>query len=454
GNGPEFELSAHWDSSHGFSSNKAVKTPSLSGTANFSGSVSAHAQLPVKMRLLLYDVGGVETKLTPELSARLQSPGKPLWTLDGEFKGEIGVAAELPIVGDLGSYDTTLFDESFHLAQSLNVPPRVVIVSPFPGQAFDVAPPDDATVYLRAVASDAEDGPNCCTLRWKLTDGTPLVAGNDVPYTFPRAGHYDVVATATDSDGASTDSAPVGLDITAYPPGARIVLPAAECEEKLYAGYPVRLRGSDTRPPLAPLPYDCNFGSTALLTGGIDSAFPVFVSRDQVGVDGCDTTVRFAFPDWRRIHLLVRQYNPDGTLGLGSVVDRDIPIQAPPPGAIPIFLSPGPPGCAQELLGYTAGRLDLYVQTFGDPSTGVSWTWQPDGCAAVAVPTHKAPLGVCTPDYCPSHWEFFGPDVYFATPPGCGGLAAAGKLVVTTTSAAGPPQSATVFVRLFDDVIH
>jgi len=353
-----------------------------------------------------------------------------------------------------GAYDRTLFDESFHIAQSVNSPPGAQIVLPFPGQSYDIAPPDNATVWLTAHAFDAEDGDNCCTFRWHLTDGTPLVEGNDVPYTFPRAGHYDVVATAMDSDGATGDSAPVGIDITDSPPGARIVLPDGPCAGRLYTGYPVRIRGSDTRPPLSPLPYDCHFASKPLLTGGVDTQFPIVVPPEQITLDGCDINTRFAFADYRDIHLLVRQFNPDGSIGLGSIVDRTILVVDPPLGAVPIFMAPGPPACAQENLGYTNGKLTLYVQAFGASATGVTWQWQPKGCPAVPVTVTKDVTGVCTPDYCPVRWRVLGSDVFAATAPGCGGMDAVGQLTATMTSASGAPQSEMIWVRLFDDVIH
>lgn len=448
GNGPEYEMAVHWDSASGFSFDKASKAASMSGTADFSGNATAHASLPTQLQLLLYDVAGVEARLTPELTAHFQTPGKPLWTLDGRFVGEIGVDAQLPIVGDLGHSDKTLFDESFHIAQSVNSPPGVLIVEPFPGSSYDLS---QSTVWLSAHASDAEDGDNCCTIRWALTDGTPLVDGDDVPYTFPRAGHYDLVAIATDSDGASGSSSPVGVDITDLPPGARIVLPSSSCAERLYTGYPVRIRGSDTRPPLAPLPYDCHFASLPLLTGGVDSQFPIAVPPEQVTEDGCDIDTRFGFADYRRLHLLVRQFNPDGSIGLGSIDERIILVRDPPPGAVPIFLEPGPPACAEVLLGSQNGQLELYVQAFGATASGVSWQWQPNGCQAVPVVVTKDLPGVCTPDYCPSRWHVQGSDISAATAPGCGGAFALGQLIVTMTSTAGAPQSELIWVRLFDD---
>jgi len=448
GNGPEYEMAVHWDSASGFSFDKASKAASMSGTADFAGNAMAHASLPTQMQLLLYDVAGVETRLTPELTAHLQAPGKPLWTLDGRFVGEIGVDAQLPIIGDLGHSDRTLFDEGFHIAQSVNSPPGVLITEPFPGSSFDLS---QSTVWLTAHASDAEDGDNCCTIRWALTDGTSLVEGNTVPFTFPRAGHYDLVAIATDSDGASGSSPPVGVDITDFPPGARIVLPAGSCAEHLYTGFPVRIRGSDTRPPLAPLPYDCHFASMPLLTGGVDSQFPIAVDREQVTGDGCDIETRFGFADYRKIHLLVRQFNPNGSVGLGSIDERIILVRDPPPGAVPIFMEPGPPACAEVPLGAMNGQLELYVQSFGAAATGVSWQWQPNGCPAVPLTVTKDPPGVCSPDYCPSRWHVRGSDISAATAPGCGGAFAVGHLTVTMTSASGPPQSEQMGVRLFDD---
>ena len=95
-----------------------------------------------------------------------------------------------------------------------------------------LTPTGDLTVEARdltgfeATASDPQDGPDCCTLRWTSdVDGLISVAHQFV-YAFPTVGVRRVSVVATDSSGQT--SAPVSFQVNAVnpPPVVSIVRPA------------------------------------------------------------------------------------------------------------------------------------------------------------------------------------------------------------------------------------
>jgi hypothetical protein len=392
----------------------------------------------------------VNATVTAGLDAKLHIPGKPRWSVDGLLTGEVGVHAELPIIGDLGSTEATLFDEHFHLQESTNNPPHVSIESPIAGQQISFNWPDFGNVTLFARAGDDEDGTPCCTIDWLLADGTPLAHGNDVVLQLPGVGHFDVIARATDNDRASTDSAPVGFDVTIPPAGAGIALPAPACETKIYTNLPVRLLGRDGE-PLGNQPYEClwfsdnffdlpQFPPAQELTGSFDLA------------RGCELRTFFPTAGVRTLTLSVAPVLPNG-LGPPSFANKTLRAVDPPAGSIPILREPGPAACEQVGLDSVQGKLTAFVEASG-LGTQLSWTWQTETCAAVPLPVTREPAEVCIPGYCPTPYLINGPEVLAITPASCGGAAAAGTITIIATDARGASNSTLFHVRLFNQIVH
>jgi len=439
-NAPEYRMGVHWDSANGFS-NGFSSTPAhfVPGTIDLVADVDLHAKLPTKVQLLLYDAAGVNAIVTAELDAKFHIPHKPRWSVDGELKGEIGVNASLPIIGDLGSSEATLFDEHFHITESPNNPPSIQIQTPVDGQQVSFNWPEFGKVTLFATTNDDEDGPGCCTVDWFLGDGSLLAQGNDVVAQLPGVGHFVLIARATDSNNASTNSSPVGIDATIPPPGAGIVLPRAACEAKIYTSLPVRLLGRDG-PALGNVPYTCDWFSDNTADR------PQFPPAEEVAgsfnlLRGCELETFFPTPGIRTLSLLVSQTVAGGTL---SIATKTLRVLDPPPGAIPILRMPGPAACDSVDLDSVTGQREVFVESpGGGAGTQLNWTWQAGSCAAVAMPAHRVP----TP------YIINGAELAAVTPAGCG-PPVTGTATASTTDASGNTNSTLFYINLSHQIIR
>jgi subtilisin-like proprotein convertase family protein len=113
--------------------------------------------------------------------------------------------------GTLTSATMEVFGSS---AEPINPPPSVAFTSPADGAVF----PPGATVNLSATATDltASGGDGIVQSVEFLANGTVISSNNAAPYTFawqPAVGSYSVTARATDSEGASANSAPISIQV-------------------------------------------------------------------------------------------------------------------------------------------------------------------------------------------------------------------------------------------------
>ena len=450
-NAPEYRMSVHWDSGNGFSNGLSSKPAGIDpGDINLVADVDVHARLPAKVQLLLYDAAGVNTVLTADLDAKLHIPHKPRWSVDGRLVGEIGVNASLPIIGDLGSTEATLFDQSFHIAESTNNPPHVSIQTPVNGQQITFSWPDFGLATLSASTNDDEDGSPCCTVDWLLGDGTVLAHGNDVVAQLPGVGHFDITARATDSDGASASSAPVGVDTSIPPAGAGIVLPGAACVAKLYTNLPVRLLGRDGQ-NLGNHPYTCTwFSDNAADQPQFPPAQELAGSFDLTR--GCEVPTFFPTAGTRTITLGVVPDVPGST---ASIAQKLLRVVDPPPGPLPLLRETGPAACETVGLDSVTGQVKVDVETRnGGPGTQLSWSWNAGpACGTTPLPVQRQQGGTCVPGFCPQKYLINGPDVAAATPASCP-LPLTGTVTVTATDASGASNSTLFYINLFHQIVR
>jgi subtilisin-like proprotein convertase family protein len=113
--------------------------------------------------------------------------------------------------GTLTSATMEVFGSS---AEPINPPPSVAFTSPADGAVFSPG----ATVNLSATATDltASGGDGIVQSVEFLANGTVISSNNAAPYTFawqPAVGSYSVTARATDSEGASANSAPISIQV-------------------------------------------------------------------------------------------------------------------------------------------------------------------------------------------------------------------------------------------------
>jgi hypothetical protein len=452
---PQYQMSIHWDSGKGFSHGSSSQPAHIDpGAIDLEAQADAHARLPTRMQVALYDVLGVNTLLTAGLDAKVQIPHKPRWSVDGRIKGEMGVDAQLPIIGDLGSTEVTLFDEPFHVQESTNNPPRVSITAPANGQQFDMSL-GGLIAPLSAQVADDEDGTPCCTLDWLLADGTVIAHGNGASFSAPHEGHFDIAARATDSDGASSTSAPVGVEVMSTPQGGHILLPGPACESKIYTNLPVRLLGVDDQ-HLGSRSYRCLWSSG---NAADTPQFPPAVVPAAGLSRGCELDTFFPTAGPRLLELDIVPIEPDGSPSPDVSYDfKLLSVTDAPAGAIPILREPGPAACEVVALDSEHGTLETWVE-FRNPVLGGqrSWTWQAGSCAPVTLPVQQLPNAQCTPDYCPLHFMISGPDVVAITPASCGGSPTArfsGTVVIATTDVSGASNSTQFSINLEHQIVR
>lgn len=118
--------------------------------------------------------------------------------------------------GSLTAAQLTLFGTS---AATTNPPPAVAITQPTAGQTFSPGTSIPVAVSASDFTSQGTAGViDSVTL---LVDGSSIGTDSTAPYTFdisPAVGNRVLVARATDSEGASNDSAPVSISIVNQTP--------------------------------------------------------------------------------------------------------------------------------------------------------------------------------------------------------------------------------------------
>jgi hypothetical protein len=122
-----------------------------------------------------------------------------------DFYAGLAVAA-----GSGGGSAAAAFDRLSLISVAANAPPLVSLTSPVSGRSFGIGTP----VSLTATASDPDDLVSRVDFR---VNGVQVASDTAAPYaaswTPLLIGSYSVSATAVDSDGAVTTSAPVSVSV-------------------------------------------------------------------------------------------------------------------------------------------------------------------------------------------------------------------------------------------------
>lgn len=197
-----------WKNISGFDFAVDAPAPTLMGTLKpRAGARSAFS-------FLLYGLVGPEASLTAGLELDGQVPRNPIWIISGFLKGTLGFVVQLPIIGKLAEYQTTLFDKSLEFLRSGNTTPKLELTANakpdpniFPAgtpRAVNLGVPVNfengcgiiSGFYFNAV--DLEDGCGVGVTVVSSVDGT-------LPkkYTFQKEGLRTIAVTARDSQGSS-----------------------------------------------------------------------------------------------------------------------------------------------------------------------------------------------------------------------------------------------------------
>ncbi len=208
------QLGARWTPGDGWKNisdfDFAVDAPA----PTLMGTLKPRAGARSSISFLLYGLVGPEASLTAGLELDGQVPRNPIWIISGFLKGTLGFVVELPIIGKLAEYQTTLFDKSLEFLRSGNTSPKLELTAnakPDPNVFPAGTPPYVALgvpvnfengcgivsgIYFNAV--DLEDGCGVGVTVVSSVDGT-------LPkkYTFQKEGLRTITVTARDSQGSS-----------------------------------------------------------------------------------------------------------------------------------------------------------------------------------------------------------------------------------------------------------
>jgi hypothetical protein len=197
-----------WKNISDFDFNGDIPTPTLTGNLKPRAATRSSASM------LLYDVAGPEVSLAAGLELNGQIPGNPTWIVSGFLKGTLGFKVELPILGRVVDYQTTLFDTTREFARSGNTPPTITLTRnalPLPNTFPPNAPrkvivglPENFTSGCGIIPGyyfnvfDLEDGCGIGVTVVSDVDGT-------LPkkYTFQTEGLRTISVTARDQPGLS-----------------------------------------------------------------------------------------------------------------------------------------------------------------------------------------------------------------------------------------------------------
>lgn len=234
--------------------------------------------------------------------------------------------------------------------------PSIEILEPIPNKHFSYGGFFNEHTFS-AVASDLEDGDDCCSLSWSSSKDGPLGTGKSVKAYFGTPGPRVITVTATDSNGGKSQKS-ITVYADNFAPEATITQPSSGAPA-FYKGAPVSFQGeaTDKNEP-AGLPCS-SFTWTSSVPG------------DPMPQIGCGITAVFPTNGQRTITLTVM--DAKGATGKAT---RNVNVTDPPPNKPPIVAIVSP---ATDDAYLDAGVVTNLQATATDPdgeSMTYKWTIQ------------------------------------------------------------------------------
>lgn len=376
---------------------------------DIEATMKARAYARAVASLKFYDVAGPALGLKLGVEFDAQVPRDPLLVVRGNIEGYVAFLVDLPVLGTLAEYKTTLFNESFDLATSPNQPPKFsgvktdtiqadigspVVLGPRNGGLqgyFDVSDPEGGDLTVRAVSS---------------VDGSiPLT------YTFKTTGTRTITITATDAHGA-TATAKLTVEAKSPPP---IITTT-------YGGQ-----------PLVNVPFVIGASAIDPVGGQLFCTALTWTvtAPDTKAGGGCEATITFKAEGQRQVSVTAtNQHGSSSTETLTFAVGPE-PENKPPvvtyfeifaaegpkgfgggPGGQYVcptgFYCPVPQGAAlwngqeRDVSDYVL-PLDLYVEATDDRGAPVTVTWSCTGGTNSALVTDNGDGSFRCSPYFPGH---------------------------------------------------
>ena len=260
------QLGARWTDDDGWQDISGFGIDADVSPVTFSGVIKPRAAAKTSMSLKLYDVAGPELSLEAGVELDGHIPRSPTWIINGFLIGKLGFRVELPIIGTIASYETTLFNSSRELKRAPNAPPVLALTDRAKSDPLSasIGLGDSALPWVE-VRESVDFTPGC---KGSLAAGIYFTANDPeegcvrvtivsdkegpLPYkhTFTSVGHRILTITAIDSQGASSSKKFV-LNVVNSKPTINLTVPPAA----IYQGSPItittEIRESQRSGPLA-----------------------------------------------------------------------------------------------------------------------------------------------------------------------------------------------------------
>ena len=197
--------------------------------AKVQASMDLHAHAGADAELLLYGIGGPGLAAHVGIEGKVQVPGNPVWEIRGEATGKVSFGFDLGGILSLVGFEKS-FRDDWHIASSENQAPQCwgqTGVIPVALNHVDNLGPHTLANNWNGWfdCPDPEGG----HVTYKVTDG-----GNEINYSsyqWTSTGQHDVVVTASDPDGHSSQVT-LQFDVEDSPP----VLSTVEASGVVRAG--------------------------------------------------------------------------------------------------------------------------------------------------------------------------------------------------------------------------
>lgn len=228
--GIEYTSSDGWRELNDFDFGFDFPTPQITASA------SARAFLRPQLDVMIYGLAGPYLYAEPYVEADAQLHRDPFWRFTGGIDVGIGFRIQLPLVGTLGSYETTLVGFEETLQESANEAPKLEVISPLDGSTLD----EGSRITFNVRATDREQA----TVTFRVTDGSghEVIAATELgpeaeSFVLARScvGVHTYHLTVEDARG-ETDEAVITTSVVNVVPTLRI-------QEQVYAGTPVYAGG-------------------------------------------------------------------------------------------------------------------------------------------------------------------------------------------------------------------
>ncbi len=185
-----------------------LKNTTKTSNVTTSLEMSAKATLSGEASVLVYGIGGPTLTLDGWVKLKSAPTGDPVWELTAGLDLRLGV--ELEILGLINlDWNEKVLGARWEIDDQPNTKPSVILKYPVDGQTVHLPKQNTPTIgdfYLLeadAKTKDAQEGVNCCTVKWYIDDRfkTTTIAGSGhkANLVFASPGTYTVKLEVTDS---------------------------------------------------------------------------------------------------------------------------------------------------------------------------------------------------------------------------------------------------------------